>query len=48
MANNQISKCCEDPISKFTLVISRHWNFSIRVVILKVTSVGNECRLDKM
>jgi hypothetical protein len=48
MANNQISKCCEGPISKFTSMISRHWNFSIRVLILKVRSVGNECRPDKM
>jgi hypothetical protein len=48
MANNQISKSCKGPISKVTSVISRHWNFSIGIVILKVRSQGNECRVDKM
>ncbi len=59
MANNQvllniptnvsiISKSCKGPISKVTPRISRHWNFSIRVVILKVRCQGNECRVDKM
>jgi hypothetical protein len=48
MANNQINKYCKGPISKVASGISRHWNFSIHVVILKVRSQGNECRVDKM